>query len=124
MGCEPRARRPRARREVERTVDLPATTDDVWEEVVAGDWLGDDVEIDPRPGGALRVDEKVGIVEHADAPRRLSFWWTEPSGDGSPSRVDLELLPLDAGTRLRVRESRPELDIRAAARGPVALARA
>jgi uncharacterized protein YndB with AHSA1/START domain len=119
MGCDPREQRA-----VERTVDLPAATDDVWEEVVAGDWLGDNVEIDARPGGALRVDEKVGVVEEADPPRRLSFWWTESSGHGSPSRVDLELLPLGAGTRLRVRESRPELDFRAAARGPVALARA
>jgi uncharacterized protein YndB with AHSA1/START domain len=120
MGCEHAARDS----DVERTLDLPDPTADVWEELVTGEWLGDHVEIDARPGGALRVDEKIGVVEEADAPRRLSFWWTEPHGDAPPSRVDLDLLPLGAGTRVRVRESRLHLEDRFPARGPLALARA
>jgi uncharacterized protein YndB with AHSA1/START domain len=92
--------------DVERTLDLPAPPDEVWSELVSGAWLGDDVEIDARPGGALRVDQKIGVIEEADAMRRLAFWWRERDGRAPPSRVDMELVPFGAGTRLRVRESR------------------
>jgi uncharacterized protein YndB with AHSA1/START domain len=110
--------------DVERTLDLPAPSEEVWSELVSGAWLGDDVEIDARPGGALRVDDKFGVVERADPPRRLSFSWTDPDGREPPSRVDLELLPLGAGTRVRVRESRLFVDHTSFARRPRALARA
>ena len=75
-------RRPPA---VHRTIDLPVPLDTVWDAIVAGAWLGTDVEIDARPGGALRVDARVGVVEAAEPGRSLSFWWTTP--DGERSRV-------------------------------------
>ena len=109
---------------VHRTIDLPASPDAVWDAIVAGAWLGEDVALDPRPGGAVRVDAKVGVVEAADPGRSLSFWWTDPDGDEPASRVDLELLRVGDVTRLWVREVRLDLDLRSMARGPSALARA
>jgi uncharacterized protein YndB with AHSA1/START domain len=108
---------------VHRTVDLPAPPEAVWAAVVAGAWLGDDVELDARPGGALRVDDKVGVVESVDRGRILSFWWTGPGEDEPASRVDVELLQVGDVTRLWVREVRLDLDVRAMARSPFALAR-
>jgi uncharacterized protein YndB with AHSA1/START domain len=102
MSCFPQP----PRFDVERTLDLPAPPDEVWSELVGGEWLGDDVEIDARPGGALRVDDRVGVVEAADARQRLAFRWTDRDGSGPASRVDVELMPLGMGTRLRVRETR------------------
>jgi uncharacterized protein YndB with AHSA1/START domain len=101
MSCSPEP----PRFDVERTLELSAPPDEVWSELVSGEWLGDDVQIDARPGGALRVDEKIGVIEEADAMRRLAFWWSERDGRTPPSRVDMELVPFGAGTRLRIRES-------------------
>ena len=115
MGCEHSDVEPSdiEPSDIERTLDLPASgTDEVWDELVEGGWLGADAEIDARPGGAVRVGDKVGVVEEVERPRRLSFWWTETEGDDPPSRVDLDLLPLGVGTRLRVRETRLDLDSR------------
>ncbi len=109
---------------VHRTVDLPAPLDAVWEAIVAGDWLGTDVEIDARPGGALRVDTRVGVVEAAEPGRSLSFWWTTPDRDEPASRVDVEIQRVGDITRLWVREVQLDLDVRAMLRAPSALARA
>lgn len=109
---------------VHRTVDLPASLDAVWEAIVAGDWLGTDVEIDARPGGALRVDTRVGVVEAAEPGRSLSFWWTTPDRDEPASRVDVEIQRVGDITRLWVREVQLDLDVRAMLRAPSALARA
>ena len=109
---------------VHRTVDLPAPLDAVWEAIVAGDWLGADVEIDARPGGALRVDTRVGVVEAAEPGRSLSFWWTTPDRDEPASRVDVEIQRVGDITRLWVREVQLDLDVRAMLRAPSALARA
>jgi uncharacterized protein YndB with AHSA1/START domain len=117
MSCDPAPA-------VHRTVDLAAPPDAVWDAIVAGAWLGDDVELDARPGGAVKVDAKVGVVEHADPGRSLSFWWTDADGDEPASRVDLELLRIGDITRLWVREVRLDLDLRSMARGPSAMARA
>jgi uncharacterized protein YndB with AHSA1/START domain len=109
---------------VHRTVDLPAPPDAVWEAIVAGAWLGADVEIDARPGGALRVDARVGVVEAAEAGRSLSFWWTTPDRDEPASRVDVEIQRVGDITRLWVREVQLDFDMHAVLRPPSALARA
>ncbi len=108
---------------VHRTVDLPAPPEVVWDAIVAGAWLGADVELDPRPGGAVRVDAKVGVVEAADPGRSLSFWWSDTEGDAPASRVDLELLRVGDVTRLWVREVRLDLDVTSMVGRPSALAR-
>jgi hypothetical protein len=110
---------------VHRTIDLPAPADEVWDEVVAGVWLGDDVEIEARPGGTVRVDDMVGVVETAEPGRLLTFWWTRAVGDEPPSRVDVEMLPIGPITRVWVRETQLDLDVRLMARArPFALSRA
>ncbi len=109
---------------VHRTVDLPAPLDAVWTAIVAGNWLGAEVEIDARPGGALRVDSRVGVVEAAEPGRSLSFWWTRPNTDEPASRVDVEIERVGDITRLWVREVQLDLDIAVMLRPPSALARA
>jgi hypothetical protein len=69
------------------------------------------------------------VVEEADTPRRLAFWWVPVEGDDAPSHVEIALDPVETGngvgTIVRVRESL--LDVSAVAdgllRGPLALAR-
>ena len=61
----------------------------------SSEWLGEDAEVDLRPGGDLtiRVDdgERSGFVEEVDEPRRLVFWWS--ADDEESSRVEIELEP-------------------------------
>ncbi len=98
---------------VEREVEVAAPPDQVWESLAS--LLGDDVELTAEPGGRLQArgpdGDHVGVVEEADAPRRLSFWWVPTRGDELPSRVELELTPtapdtVAVGTLVRVRETR------------------
>jgi uncharacterized protein YndB with AHSA1/START domain len=118
---------------VEREVDLPAAPAAVWDALPGV--LGDEVELIAEPGGRIHTSgpdgERVGVVEEADAPHRLAFWWTPVEGDDAPSIVELELIPIRAGTRLRVRETRFDADrvltsfmSAGLARGPRAAARA
>ena len=116
---------------VEREVLLPASPDEVWESLPAV--LGDDGELDPEPGGALRSHgpdgEHVGVVEAVDAPRRLTFWWVPVEGDDAPSHVEIALEPVEradgVGTILHLRETQFDAAgvARELPRGPLARAR-
>ncbi|HEX5240563.1 MAG TPA: SRPBCC domain-containing protein [Candidatus Limnocylindrales bacterium] len=77
-------------------------------------WMGKVAAIEPRPGGAFRLeygsgDVAVGSYVEVDPPRRLVFtWgWDNPAGPVGPgwSRVEVDLEPLDddSATRLRLR---------------------
>jgi uncharacterized protein YndB with AHSA1/START domain len=112
MGCD-----------IERTIDLPADADAVWEEVIDGSWFGAD-EFDPSPGGRVHRPDRQGVVEEVDPARRLSFWWTGDD-DAPPSFVEITLKPIDDGTRVTVREVLVHADalIAQVARGPLAAAR-
>jgi hypothetical protein len=67
----------------------------------------------------------VGVVETADPGRLLTFWWTRRGGDEPPSRVDVEILPVGAITRVWVRETQFDVDVRLTSRPrPFALSRA
>ena len=91
-----------------------ALTDPAWLE----SWLADVVLLELWPGGEARftIGEQVrtGWVEEVTPPAldepdpgagRLAFWWAQ---DGEPaSRVELEVTPTEAGSRLRVVETRP-----------------
>jgi uncharacterized protein YndB with AHSA1/START domain len=115
MSCDPSPA-------VHRTVDLPAGPEAVWDAVVEGEWLGDDVELDARPGGVVRVDDKVGVVEATQPGRSITFSWTARDRDEPPSRVDIEIMRVGEITRLWVRETRIDVDVKAIAR-PFALSR-
>jgi uncharacterized protein YndB with AHSA1/START domain len=98
---------------VRRSIDLAAPGAEVWkaitDDALLSDWLAEEVEIDPRPGGALSCraedGERTGLVELAEEGQRLVFTWR---GGEVASRVEIDLQPLPAGTRLTVRETRLE----------------
>lgn len=97
--------------DVSREVDFPVPPDEVWEALTDPDrleeWFANDVELDPREGGAgvFRWDdgeEKRGTVVVAEPPERLVLDWDD---DGE---VEFTLEETEEGTRLHVRESSPE----------------
>jgi uncharacterized protein YndB with AHSA1/START domain len=90
---------------VERELTVPEDIEDVWSSLAEPEWLGEDATIDLREAGEVRAGERTGFVEKVEAPHRLAFWWSAPGEE--PTRVELELGETDAGTRLRVTESRP-----------------
>jgi uncharacterized protein YndB with AHSA1/START domain len=120
--------------EVERETVVPGTPQEAWRAMLESDWLGEDVRIEPRPGGQVTPggDEtggRRGFVEDAEPSRRLVFWWGLEGEDAT--RVEIELEPVEDGTRVRVVESRPlavldaygsDLGSAIGARGPQALA--
>jgi uncharacterized protein YndB with AHSA1/START domain len=90
---------------VERELTVPEKRDEVWRSLSEPDWLGDDATIELRVAGEVRAGDREGFVEEVDVPRRLVFWWSAP--DEEATRVELELDDTDAGTHIRVTESRP-----------------
>ena len=93
---------------VERTIELAAPAEQVWEELPV--LLGDDARLVAEPGAPLRVDgpggDRYGVIEDVEPARRLTFWWTAVEGDDAPSYVEIDLEPCPVGTLLRVRERR------------------
>ena len=90
---------------VERELTVPDGVEDVWRSLAEPEWLGEDATIDLREAGEVSAGDRTGFVEEADAPRRLVFWWSAPGEEAT--RVELELDETDAGTHIRVTESRP-----------------
>ncbi len=96
---------------------VPATPEEAWDAITdperLGEWLGENAEVELRPGGELRIEfadgERSGFVEEVDEPRRLVFWWSEAEQESS--RVEIELEPEPEGTLVRVVESRPLRDL-------------
>jgi uncharacterized protein YndB with AHSA1/START domain len=115
---------------VEREAVLDAPPEEVWESLPA--LVGDD-DLAAEPGAPLRATEaegeRIGVVDEADAPRRLAFWWAPIEGDDAPSFVEITLDAVETGrgvgTLLRVRESRFDAALVADGllRGPLAHAR-
>ena len=110
--------------DVTRETEVAAAPDEVWRSLtdpalLAG-WLGEDAELELTPGGDLTMrtldgEQRSGWIEDAEPPRRLAFWWRE-GHDEEPTRVEFDLEETEAGTRVRVTESRPmqRLELRAA----------
>lgn len=99
---------------ITRTVDLDASTDDVWraltEPELLGEWLDAVVELDVRPGGEGIITEPDGAVRRAwvdevDPARRLALRWRPADGSGPESRVELDLETTASGTRVVVTET-------------------
>jgi len=108
--------------EVVREIVFPSSPDEVWEALTDEDrleeWFANDVELDPRPGGAgvFRWDngeERQATVVVAEPGERLVLDWDEEG------EVEFTLEEVDDGTRLLVRETSPEwstaLELRAQA---------
>ena len=108
--------------EVMREIVFPTSPDEVWEALTDADrleeWFANDVEFDPRPGGAgvFRWDdgeERQATVVVADPGERLVLDWDEEG------EVEFTLEEVEDGTRLLVRETSPEwstaLELRAQA---------
>jgi uncharacterized protein YndB with AHSA1/START domain len=96
---------------VERTVDLDAPPDEVWERIIDGrlaeEWLG--VVLEPRPGGNVGAPEAspagdvLGVVEDVEPGRSITWTWRRRDGD--PSQVTVAIDPVeDGGTRVTVIE--------------------
>lgn len=85
---------------VERSIVLDVPASRVWEALIddPSDWYDADVEIEARPGGRVRVDDRRGTIERFDPERELSFRvWTRPHPDRGleGTRVGFVLDPLD-----------------------------
>jgi uncharacterized protein YndB with AHSA1/START domain len=102
--------------DVTREVDLPASPDEVWEQVAEtdrlGDWLDAEVDLDIRPGGtgSFRfADGEVrrALVRDVEPGHRLAFTWWPLTGDqvGRPSTVTITIEGAPDGSRLRLVES-------------------
>jgi uncharacterized protein YndB with AHSA1/START domain len=92
---------------VERSVELPATPDVVWEAVTASEqlsaWFGAEVDLELRPGGPARFRghdgaHRHGLVEEVDLGHRLTFrWWPLGAAGSDATRVNLTVEPAPGG---------------------------
>jgi uncharacterized protein YndB with AHSA1/START domain len=106
---------------VERELAIDATPETVWEFLVdpekATRWMGMRATLDPRPGGAYRVEvipgnTAVGEFLELDPPHRLvQTWGWDPSGGGDiepgSTRIEYELIANGDATILRFRHELP-----------------
>lgn len=92
--------------EIEKSVEVPASIDEVWERIIDGElaeeWLG--VRIEPRPGGRVTVPgrDMIGTVEEVAPGESITWSWRDVEGD--PSQVTIELRPAEGGTEVIVTE--------------------
>lgn len=92
--------------EIERSTEVPADPNEVWERIVNGDlaeeWMG--VRLDPRPGGEVIVPERemIGTVEEVVPGESITWSWREV--DGEPSQVTIEVVPVGGGSRVTITE--------------------
>src|SRR4051812_27267894 len=119
QGCDKRRRAMSAEvDDVRREVLLPLEPEEAWPVVSEPEhleaWLGDDVELDLRPGGEVVVRweggaERRGTVESVEDRERLAFrWHAVTPGDPDDrvvTRVEIGLEAVPGGTRLTVVES-------------------
>ena len=108
--------------EVNREIVVPVEPDEVWDALTdperLEEWFANDVELDPRPGGAgvFRWDngeERRATVREAEPGERLVLDWDDEGA------VEFTIEEVAGGTRLVVVETPPEfttaLELRALA---------
>ena len=104
-------------RTVRREVVLDTTAEELWtlltDPAELGGWLGDEVQLDPTPGGAASVLAGDGTVRHgrvveAEAGRRLGFTWWPADDERVASTVRFTIDQEGERTRLTVVETLPE----------------
>lgn len=92
--------------EIERSVQVPAPPDEVWERITQGDlaeeWMG--VRVEPRRGGTVTVPDRdvIGTVEEVEPGRSITWSWREI--DGEPSQVTIDIEPAEDGSRVTITE--------------------
>ena len=104
----------------EQTIEAPPA--DVWgfmvDPAALSAWFGADAWLEPVVGGSVLfrfADGSVrrGVVEQVERSHMLTWRWREHRGAGfgmelgEPSRVTIELEPVDGGTLVRITESLP-----------------
>ncbi len=98
-----------------REVEVPCPVEEAWEHVVDPSWLGRDGTLEPFVGGEGWVADDDGtrylLVEEVKEFERLVYRWA--SFDDAPSRVEIELTPVEGGTRISIVET--PVDVRAQA---------
>jgi uncharacterized protein YndB with AHSA1/START domain len=96
--------------EVRREVVLPVSRDEVWaaltEEDRLAEWFANEVELDPRPGGAgifrwSNGEERHAVVEAVEPEERLELALDDDAS------VSFTLEDAPGGTRLTVVEASP-----------------
>lgn len=97
---------------IERDVELMATPEQIWERItdssLISEWMGGDVEIEPRPGGRITFSPEGGpgvwgTVEEVVVHERIQWSWR--TDEGRPSLIEFELSPAEDGTTVIVRET-------------------
>jgi hypothetical protein len=91
---------------VRRTLHSSLGPDALWREVLAFAWLGDDVDVDLRPGGSGSLLDDDGsvrwlVIDEIGSSHLRLRWRTARDG---PSRVDLVVVRDGDGARLEVTE--------------------
>ncbi len=99
---------------IHRELELGIGADELWRAVTdpssLGDWFGDIVELDLRPGGAGAVVDDDGslrrlVVTRVDEGRRLGFTWWRDDEPGEVSTIEIDVVPTGEGSRLVVHET-------------------
>jgi uncharacterized protein YndB with AHSA1/START domain len=104
---------------VDREIILEVPAEDVWAALAdpaqLGAWLGAEVEVDLRPGGAatFRFDDgevRRGMVHEVADGAELSFAWWPVAGTDVGGRTTVTMTVErhgEGGARLRIREALP-----------------
>lgn len=99
--------------EIERSIEVPAHPDEVWERIANGDlaeeWMG--VRVEPRRGGTVSVPDRdvIGTVEEVVPGESITWSWREL--DGEPSQVTIDIAPTDDGSQVTIVERLLEYQI-------------
>jgi uncharacterized protein YndB with AHSA1/START domain len=89
---------------VTREITLPVDPEEAWADVSEAErlaeWMEEDVELDLREGGDVRIGDRAGTVHEVEEGRRLRF----TTGD---SEITFTVEPVVDGSRVRVVETGP-----------------
>lgn len=97
---------------IERDVELAASPEQIWERItdssMISEWMGGDVEIEPRPGGRITFSPEGGpgvwgTIEEVVIHERIQWSWR--TNEGRPSLIEFELAPAGDVTIVTVRET-------------------
>ena len=92
---------------VHRELEVPCSVEEAWSHVTDPSWLGDDGEVDAVVGteGWVTSDghTRYIVVEEVDDAHRFVYRWA--SFRDEPSRVEIELESVPAGTRIVISET-------------------
>jgi uncharacterized protein YndB with AHSA1/START domain len=88
-------------------VELDIPPEEAWEHIIDPSWLGDEGRIIAEPGAEGEVIEdgelRVLVVEEVAEPDRFAFRWA--TFNEPPSRVEIEIIESDGGSRVIITET-------------------